>query len=505
MKPTRSPFARWFAPETLSQSLGIGLALTIASRFAGLFRGVLFARILDRAELGVWAITNNTMQMLSVVLVFGIPAGLCRYAARYERAGQLRSFLMRTLGISFGFCALACGLGLLWSGRITRVVFEDTQHGSMAIPLCLGTFALMALNLFQGVLQGLRVYRINAMMLVVQSLGFALIGAILLTQWQPTALAGAWSFVFVSTVVTVIPCAMLWKHVQSESEVAPQDVERGMWRSLFMYSIGTWGASAVYSLWGWLDRYMLLHFDTLGTTACLEQLGTYHIVENVTGPLLALGAGWSTQVLAHTVHLWESNQKDAGRSLVQFSTKITTLVMTCVAVALVQIKRWLLAGVFGDSSMASGEILELVLVTTCLLSAQCMVRSYVLCRERVWAASFVWVCAVTVSVLLNSLLVPALHLKGAAITTVVTSLGSTWLLMWLTKRSGLAPELGTWLVTIVPFILLLPSWAMLTGLACVGWIVVRTDWLLTAAERDRVNVALDGIASRVLVRWRHAA
>ena len=70
---------------------------------------------------------------------------------------------------------------------------------------------------------------------------------------------------------------------------------------------------------------------------------TYHIVENVTGPLLALGAGWSTQVLAHTVHLWESNQKDAGGSLVQFSTKVTTLVMTCAAVALVQIKRWLLA------------------------------------------------------------------------------------------------------------------------------------------------------------------
>src|SRR5262245_49897364 len=110
----RSSLARWFAPETLGQSLGIGLVLTIASRLAGLWRGVLFARLLDRAELGVWAFTNSTMQMLSVVLVLGIPAGLCRYAARYERGGQLRPFLNRTLGVSFAFCAVACVLGLMF-------------------------------------------------------------------------------------------------------------------------------------------------------------------------------------------------------------------------------------------------------------------------------------------------------------------------------------------------------------------------------------------------------
>src|SRR5262245_24894140 len=103
----RSSWARWFTPETLGQSLGIGLLLTFASRLAGPWRGVLFARLLDRAELGIWALTSNTMQMLSVVLVLGIPAGLCRYAARYERTGQLRPFLTRTLGLSFAFCAVA--------------------------------------------------------------------------------------------------------------------------------------------------------------------------------------------------------------------------------------------------------------------------------------------------------------------------------------------------------------------------------------------------------------
>src|SRR5262245_39962165 len=211
----QSRITRWFAPETLSQSLGIGLALTILSRLAGLWRGVLFARLLDRAELGVWAITSNTMQMLSVVLVFGIPAGLCRYSARYERVGQLRRFLSWSLGISFGLCAVACVIGLLFFRGLTRLIYEDSLHASMTILLCLGAFSLMALNLFQGVLQGLRVYRINAIMLVVQSLGFAVLAGLLFVYCQPTALVGAWAFLIVSTTVTAIPCWMLWKHLKS--------------------------------------------------------------------------------------------------------------------------------------------------------------------------------------------------------------------------------------------------------------------------------------------------
>jgi O-antigen/teichoic acid export membrane protein len=503
-KPSQSPLARWFAPETLGQSLGIGLVLTIASRLAGLWRGVLFARLMDRAELGVWAITNNTMQMLSVVLVLGIPAGLCRYAVRYERTGQLRPFLIRALGASFAFCGVTCLVGLYCCGALGHIIYEDAGQTSMTTLLCLGAFTLMALNLLQGVLQGLRVYRINAIMLVAQSLGFALLGGLLLLYWQATALAAAWAFLIVSTIVVVIPCWMLWKHLQSEPALHHEMPRDAMWRQLWIYSLGTWGASAVFSLWGWLDRFMLMHFDTLDSTACLEQLGTYHIVENVTTPLLALGAGWSTQVLAHAVHLWEAKRQEEGCRLVQFATKVTVIVMTCVAVTIVVFKRLLLAGVFGDTTMASGEILEFVLVTTCLLAAQCMVRCYVLCQERVWTASAVWVIALILSFLLNLLLVPVLHLKGAAMTAAVTTVASTWLLMLITQRAGLRLESSTWLITTLPLVLLLPPYAMLLGIALAAVVVARTDWLLTRLDKERLNEIFERALVRLIGRQGHA-
>jgi O-antigen/teichoic acid export membrane protein len=109
----------------------------------------------------------------------------------------------------------------------------------------------------------------------------------------------------------------------------------------------------------------------------------------------------------------------------------------------------------------------------------------------------VWVVAVAVSLASNLLLVPFMHLKGAAITAAATSLISTWLLMWLTHRAGLRLDRSAWLATALPLILLLPPSIMLLGLALAAIATVRTDWLLTPLDRERI----DGALQHLLV-WR---
>jgi len=491
-----SPVSRWFVPETLIQSLGIGLLLTVLSRLAGLGRGVLFARLLDRTELGVWAITQNTMQMLSVVLVFGIPAGLCRYVARHERCGTLRYFLGRVLVVSCVLGGILCGAGVCFRQWLAVEFYEDAALSSVAVLLCLGAVTLMAMNLVQGLLQGLRVYRINAAMLVAQSIGFAGLGAVLLIVWRPTALAGTWAFLLVSACVTAVPCWMLWKHIRSKSESGMPDTDP--WSSLWCYSLGTWGSSAMFSLWGWLDRYMLIHFDSLSHDECMGQLGSYYIVDTITAPLLALFAGWSVQVQAHAVHLWETGHRERAGDLVQVATKFTVLATMVLAMGAILFKSFLLVSVFGDKSLATSGILELGLVTVCLLAAQSMVRCYVLCRERVWTVSIVWASAMTLSCVCNFLLIPLLHLKGAAITAAISALVSTWLLMRFTHRAGLKLARSTWLATLVPLTLLLPMPAALAGLGLTATIVVCTDWLFTDQEKRRLREAVVELMGRRL-------
>jgi O-antigen/teichoic acid export membrane protein len=335
-------------------------------------------------------------------------------------------------------------------------------------------------------------------MLGIQSVGFACLAAVLFTSWRPTALIGTGAFLIVSVVVTAVPIWMLWRSLRTESTSTAAAAPIGMWKPLLVYSFGTWGSSALFSLWSWLDRYMLLHFDTLTSTECLQQLGTYHIVENVAGPLAALGAGWSVQVLAHTVHLWESGQKEQAGRLVQLATKLTVFVLTFVAAGIVVFKRSLLAGIFGDTTMASGEILELILVAAIVLTAQCMIRCYVLCHERAWVISLVWIVAIAVSFGLNLFLIPVLHLQGAAITAVASTLGPTFLLMGLTHRAGLRLALSTWLASALPLVLLVPPFWMLLAMAAAALAVAKTEWLLSEEEKEKLNAT---ISSAVAARF----
>ena len=94
--------------------------------------------------------------------------------------------------------------------------------------------------------------------------------------------------------------------------------------------------------------------------------------------------------------------------------------------------------------------------------------------------------------------------KGAAITAAITGLASTWLLMWFTQRAGLRLERSTWLITFLPLVLLL-HWACCCASPSPRLAIAWTDWLLTSADKQRLNVILDKVMVRRLGRWTRAA
>jgi O-antigen/teichoic acid export membrane protein len=479
--------ARWLSPETLIQSLGIGLMMTIMSRLTALGRAVVFARVMDRSELGIWSITHGTIQLAALVLVLGIPGGLNRYVVRYQREGRLRSFLTQAAAIALGIGVAACLAGVVLRVPLARLIYDDPSRSALVVAACLAMFTLVAINMLQGVLQGLRVYRINAMMLFAQSVGFAALASLMLTFWQPTALAGAWAFFAVSNLVVIAPAWLVWQHVRCEPYEAGKTVSASTWRQILLYSFGAWAGGSMADAWSVLDRYMLIHCDTLAAAERLQQVGTYHIVENVTGPLLALAAGWAIQVLANAADLWESHRRREAEQLIGLAVKLTLIVFTFAAAGLAVLKPLVLARIFGDTSMASGAILEIVLASTILLSGQCMLRAYLFCRERSLVIALVWVGVLATSLVLNWLLIPVFHLKGAALAALVGASVSAAILLATTARAGLPLTRSLCAVWVLPFVLLLPPYYMLAALAVVALLVSRTDWLLAHDDKDKMN------------------
>ena len=484
------PPARGLEPETLAHSIGIGLLVTLVARFAGLGRTAIFVRLMDRAELGTWAISNNTIQLLSIVLVLGIPAGICRYVDRFQRDGQFRWLLKHLVGFSVAICLLTCVGGVIWSRPLAHLVYEDPGHTTLTVLTCLCGLSLVVFNIVQGILQGLRVYRINAWMLLCQSVGFAFIGAMLLACWRPDAVAGASAFLVTTIAVTAVPCWMIWSKTRTEPLCAGSQGAVGLWRQILTYSLATWGTGSLVTLNRVLDRYMLVHAGTMSVDQCLRQVGAYHIVETVTSPLLALGGLLSTLMLPHAVHLWEALRNDETRHMIQLGTKLTVLGLTFGGACIVVLKRVILVEIFGDVTMESGDLLEIVLVTTIVLGAYHTVRSYMLCSERPVALTAIWLGGLAINVMLNLLLIPILQVKGAALACLISSVVSTAVVMALTHRAGLKLSGSTWAVCALPAVLLVSPALMLGGLALATGLVLCTDWLLSTEEKEALNAWL---------------
>lgn len=491
---------RGLEPETLAHSIGIGLVATLVARFAGLGRTAIFVRLMDRAELGTWAISNNTIQLLSIVLVLGIPAGISRYVERFQRDGQLRWFLKHLVSFSVGITLLVCVVGVMWSGSLAHLVYENSNHTTLTVLTCLCGLSLVVFNIVQGILQGLRVYRINAWMLLCQSVGFALTGALLLICWRPDAVAAASAFLITTIAATAVPCWMIWSNTRTEPVCAGSQGAVGLWRQILAYSLATWGTGSLVTLNRVLDRYMLVHAGTMSVDQCLRQVGTYHIVETVTSPLLALGGLLSTLMLPHAVHLWEAKRNDETRHMIETGTKLTVLGLTFAGACIVILKRVVLVEIFGDITMESGDLLEIVLVTTIVLGAYHTVRSYMLCSERPLALMGIWLGGLAVNVVLNLVLIPLLQVKGAALACLIGSVASTAAVMALTHRAGLKLSGSTWAVCILPGVLLASPVLMLGALTIASGLVLWTDWLLSNQEKVALNAWVDQRLARRFVR-----
>jgi O-antigen/teichoic acid export membrane protein len=479
--------------------MGVAIALTMVARVAGLVRGVLFARTLDRAALGVWALTNNALQVLSFLLVLGIPGGLNRYIERYARSGHLGGFLGRALGLAVAFAVLVGVAGMVAAPASAWLIYDDPGFAPLAALTWAGVVALVVFNLLQGVLQGLRAFRVLSWMQLAQAVGFAGASVWLVSAWRPDARAAAWAHLLVTVAVIALPMGLVWRYCVAAS--GPPDLDRSPvrltrpagsaapalawaeWRQVLAYSLGTWAAGGLQELWRVMDRYMLLRFDPSGPAGALHEIGSYHIAEMIAMPLCSLAVVLSVLLLPHAVYLWEERRNREAGHLVELATKLSAFGLTCVGAVLVLAKPLLLGTIFGDHTSLSSDVLNLVLATTIIAGSNYVVCSYLLCRERAWLVVAARLVCLVGTGLLAWWLIPRYQLVGAATATLAGMVLSTVAVLWLCRREELRVGPSTWWACLLPLALIPPPAVTMGLLASVVALAIGTNRLVSPEER----------------------
>jgi O-antigen/teichoic acid export membrane protein len=352
----------------------------------------------------------------------------------------------------------------------------------------------------KGVLTGLRLFRLDSWLELVHSIGFFALACVLFLVWRCDAMASVWAFCGVTFVIAVSLGAYLFLSVRrSESdavaaEAANDDAgSRSMpaglssWRVLMVYSLATWGAGSLQAVWRYLDRYMLLHLARTSPDEVLEQLGGYFIASKLAQPLTVVAGLLGAILLPHAVRYWEEHKRDEVGRMIRLGAKLISLTLTMSGAVLIVLKRPVLQTVVGRIPESADVVLAPVVVTVVLLAVFYIVRTYLLCRERVWVIAAVWCVALAANAAVNAWLIPRYGLYGAAMATLASAGLAMVATNWVSVRDGLELDAGTWLTCGLPVALLLPVPAMLATATVMAGLLLWTSCILTAEEKQLIN------------------
>lgn len=488
------PIPHRLLPESLATSVGLGFGIMFMMRLVGFGRSVAFARLLSPVELGVWSVAFNFMTLAVMLAGWGAPGGIARYVQRSRQHGQLKSFVRRCLLAGLSVPIAFCALGLWRRESLAQWLFEDQVRQELLIWTLLTVCVTVLTYLVQAVFQGLRLSRMALGMQFAQTVLFTVFGIIILHQ-RPDAASAMGAFLFASLLVLLCPC-MLWCSSTKTLNLdqCPEVKQEGAcasWQSFVKYSLGIWGIGGLTELWRLIDRSLLMHLSGLDLDACLGLLGSYHIVETVTLPLVSIAVQLSLQMLPHFTHLTEQKRELAAERLMRLVIKLMTLSFLLVSGVLLSGQSWLLVDILGDESGFSVAMFSAALANATILAANYTVRCYLLARERTGIVTVATAIGLGVNLCLNLWLIPRYQLMGAA----WAALGSTWvstaIVLFAARCQGLHVTFPLVLLVFLAPLCLLGSWSLVLVMliSLVSGALIK-DGLFARDELARISAQL---------------
>jgi len=482
--------------DTLLQSVSVALILTIVGRVVSLGRGFLLARVLDPSELGQWALMIDAVYVLSFFLLLGIPSGLSRYVETCRREGTLRTFLFRLGTRAFGATLIICLAGLFFHKQVGSLLFGDSESGALVVLTLTVAASLVVFGLLQGVLHGLRLFRLDSWIELLQSVGFLAIAGGLLFWWRRDAIAGGMALLIVTLLAAVVVGWIVWRQLRTIEATEPPNEKataltgRGIWWGLIIYSLGMWSAGSLQSVWQCIDRYMLLHLSPASVEVSLAQIGDYFIISRLAAPIAALVGMVGVVLLPHAAQLWERRRRKEVVRLVGITTKLSAVMLTFFGGALVLLKPYAFWIIAGRMPVAGSAIYELVIVTVVLVSIHYVIRTYLLCAEKTWWVAGVWLGALAVNFALNYFLIPRYQIYGAALATFSSAGVALFAIFVTTSWHGMRVGVDVWAASASCFLLFIPANWVGAALLLLLLTLLSSNLIFSQNEKQEIDAWL---------------
>ena len=441
--------------DSLSASLVFLAVAQILQRSVGLGRNILFCGLLSDAELGRWSLTFNFLMLAAPLIVLGLPGSFGRYVEHYRQRGHLRSFLLRTGGVTLIATVLATLLQLLYPHAIAQLIFGDTNQATI-IPLLAGSLCFVIIfNFLVELFTAMRLVRYAAVLQLASSLGFAATGAALLyfTPRREDGLVIAYGAASLFAVgIGLCFLARCWSALPQAGSALTHHT---MWFKLLPFAGWMWATNLVSNLFDVADQFMLKHFSDLPAAAADALIGQYYSSRVIPVLLVALAGMVGSSLLPHLSHDWEAGRQDLVRVRMRLAVKLTVLFFTAAAAVVLLTAPTLFTWFLGAKFAVGMAVLPGTLMYCVWYSTTCIVLLYLLCAEAAHLSSFAFLMALIANVALNFVLAPVFGLVGVVVATAAANATALLLVIWLCHRKGMIWGPGIYAICSVPLCLCL--------------------------------------------------
>ena len=496
-EPTAARMA--FAPE--SAALGVAAVLLLAGlqRLIGFVRAVWFCRHLTPEELGKWELLFSFLNLAAPLVIFSLPGTFGRYAERYRRQGQLRSFLRQTALVCAGLTGasvLAIGCTQPW---LDLLLFGSPGNEPLLRILPWTLASIICLNYLTELFTALRSVRISSMLFFLSSVLFAGLGVGFLVFWRNDALSVTAAYGLSNLAAAAVAGLILRRHYRLlPPEGHPLD--RGeLWRRLIPFALSVWMINLATNLFSIADRYVIVHLAPGGPDAALELVGQYHSSRLL--PLLVLSViqMLAAMILPYMSAEWEAGRTERAGLQMRLALKLLAFGMTGLSALALVAAPLLFQTALAGKFQAGQQVLPGTLIYCIWFGLALAAQNYLWCAEKAYLATGGLIMGLASNVALNCWLLPKWGLHGVVLAAAISHLAALAVMLTLACRVGFQTDKALLPVLLLPASLILgPAWA-LSVVVGVGTLALLGRRLLSPEEKQLLQQGL--LSGKRGLRW----
>ncbi len=342
----------------------------IITRGFGFFKSIIFARMLNPNDLGIYGIVFNIQQIMITIAVFGIPFAITKYIAENkDDIENEKKIYFNGLALILLFSVIISFIYLLTSPLIATEIYKNIEfsHYMSLSALSIVFASLYSFN--RAYFQGINKMKEISLLDISNSIIFLVTSFVFIYVF---GLMGAFYAIILTSVFTSAHGIILLKQLKTSVSKFEINFDQRTVKKLLNFSFPLFLSSITI-----LPTY-LLGRTWLAVKYGYEQVGYLQVALAVQTIILFIPYAISTNILPW----FSSNSSENGqyylRKKIPQLTRMFTFIMGNIMIIFIPISGYFVTSLYGNRYFASVELLQWLLIDTLFISQIQIYNNYVM-------------------------------------------------------------------------------------------------------------------------------